>query len=127
MTGGREHQGSSCRGVGVVLLEPFDPSSGSGRGLLAESSNAEDVRPIARLKTLAAGARARKILGRVNAVYDSAPATANAARRPVLYFRAARRRVVHEQLSSLNWKSARLAGRVLTTRLSAKRGEVREM
>ena len=46
MTGGREHQGSSCRGVGVVRLEPFDPSSGSGRGLLAESSNAEDVRPI---------------------------------------------------------------------------------
>ena len=45
MTGGREHQGSSCRGVGVVRLEPFDPSSGSGRGLLAESSNAEDVRP----------------------------------------------------------------------------------
>ena len=44
-TGGREHQGSSCRGVGVVRLEPFDPSSGSGRGLLAESSNAEDVRP----------------------------------------------------------------------------------
>ena len=41
MTGGREHQGSSCRGVGVVRLEPFDPSSGSGRGLLAESSNAE--------------------------------------------------------------------------------------
>ena len=28
-----------------MRLEPFDPSSGSGRGLLAESSNAEDVRP----------------------------------------------------------------------------------
>ena len=28
-----------------MRLEPFEPSSGSGRGLLAESSNAEDVRP----------------------------------------------------------------------------------
>ena len=52
--------------------------------------------------SLAADARARKRVGLVDAVIGSAPHTATVARRPVLVSLAARRLVVHEQLSSLS-------------------------